>query len=87
MRHHPKITPPSLVEAMYLGLPVIAFNVSYNKETTFNQAIYFSNAEELSNLVNKTKEKELKNLGNKMKEIATKEYTWETISEKYAAIF
>lgn len=80
-------TNPSLVEAMYLGLPVIAFNVSYNQETTFNQAIYFSNAEELSNLVNKTKEKELKNLGNKMKEIATKEYTWETISEKYAAIF
>jgi putative lipase involved disintegration of autophagic bodies len=27
-------TNPSLVEAIYLGLPILAFGVEYNKETT-----------------------------------------------------
>jgi glycosyltransferase involved in cell wall biosynthesis len=31
-------TNPSLVEAMYLGLPVIAFDVSYNRTTTDNSS-------------------------------------------------
>lgn len=34
-------TNPSLVEAMYLGLPVVSFNVSYNKTTTENKAFVF----------------------------------------------
>ncbi len=36
-------TNPSLVEAMYLGLPVFAYGVQYNKETTHNKANYFDN--------------------------------------------
>ena len=32
-----------LVEAMYLGLNSIAFGVSFNLETTQNEALYFNN--------------------------------------------
>ena len=34
-------TNPSLVEAMYLGLPVFAFSSGYNEYTTENKALYF----------------------------------------------
>jgi putative lipase involved disintegration of autophagic bodies len=40
-------TNPSLVEAMSLGLPVLAFGVSFNKATTEHKALYFATKEEL----------------------------------------
>jgi glycosyltransferase involved in cell wall biosynthesis len=40
-------TNPSLVEAMYLGLPVIAYRVSYNVVTTGNKALYFNRVKDL----------------------------------------
>src|SRR5690606_1240493 len=45
-------TNPSLVEAMYLGLPILAFDVSYNKFTTKNTALYFKNKEEIIHNLN-----------------------------------
>ena len=41
-------TNPSLVEAMYLGRPVIAFDVSYNCVTTENKALYFKNGKKFN---------------------------------------
>ncbi len=76
-------TNPSLVEAMYLGLPIIAFSVSYNKVTTENKAMYFKNRIELAHLVLTTSDAQFEQLGNKMKEIALRRYTWKLISEKY----
>ena len=40
-------TNPSLVEAMHLGLPIIAFGCAFNRETTEGAARYFDNADEL----------------------------------------
>jgi len=40
-------TNPSLVEAMYLGLPIFAYGIGYNKETTQNKALYFNDKYEL----------------------------------------
>lgn len=40
-------TNPSLVEAMFFGRPVFAFDVAYNRESTFGAAVYFRDAEEL----------------------------------------
>src|SRR5690606_38648906 len=40
-------TNPSLVEAMCLGLPILAYDVDYNRFTTKNIAIYFGNEIEL----------------------------------------
>lgn len=76
-------TNPSLVEAMNLGLPVFAFDVSYNRETTFNQAYYFKTSAELETLIQHTSISKLIELGQKMNEIAIKEYTWEKIASQY----
>ena len=79
-------TNPSLCEAMYLGLPVIAFSSGYNEFTTNNQAIYFRNAEELTSIVNNKSQLNLKEIGNNMKAIAEKLYIWAKIASKYKEI-
>ena len=79
-------TNPSLVEAMYLGLPVFSFDVSYNRTTTEQSAKYFSSAEELKKLLNDVDSQELKVLAHKMKEIANRRYIWSVIAQKYYAL-
>lgn len=79
-------TNPSLVEAMALKLPIIAYGVDYNKETTSNKAIYFLNSNELSNIIKDLNENELNFLAKNMQELAQKNYTWEVISTKYAKL-
>lgn len=76
-------TNPSLVEAMYLGLPIIAFSVSYNRTTTEDMALYFSNSEELKKHIKQTGIKQLKELGKDLQSIAIRRYTWPYISNKY----
>ncbi|HPI12237.1 MAG TPA: DUF1972 domain-containing protein [Catalimonadaceae bacterium] len=76
-------TNPSLVEAMYLGLPVFAFGVSYNRTTTEQKARYFQKAADLKTLVEETSISEIKEIGASMKEIANRRYTWEVIAAKY----
>jgi len=80
-------TNPSLVEAMSLGLPILAYGVDYNKETTEGYAQYFSNSTELSGLIAKIDAEDLLSMANKMKEIANRRYRWEIISEQYAGLF
>jgi glycosyltransferase involved in cell wall biosynthesis len=76
-------TNPSLVEAMFLGLPVIAFGVSYNKTTTEGKAMYFNSVEELKALITTKKITDLKSNALIMKEIACRRYTWKVIADKY----
>ena len=77
-------TNPSLVEAMFLGLPVIAFNVSYNISTTLNKAFYFKREDDLVELLNSLDEEHLFSVKTEMKRIADEKYTWSIIAEKYA---
>jgi len=76
-------TNPSLVEAMYLGLSVLANNVSYNRVTTENKALYFDGKESLISQINNLYTAKLIKIGNEMKEIAQRRYTWSTIAKKY----
>ncbi len=76
-------TNPSLVEAMYLQLPVIAFNVSYNKTTTENKAWYFKEADDIVKIVETATPEERKEKALVMKEIADRRYTWKVIADKY----
>lgn len=71
-------TNPSLVEAMFFGKPILAFDVIYNRETTENKAHYFKTSEELVKLLH-SRPKD----GCKMQEIATKRYTWSFIARQY----
>ena len=76
-------TNPSLVEAMYLALPVLAFHVSYNKTTTERNAWYFSTEEDIVRIVQSLTPQDLREKALQMKEIADRRYTWEIIAKKY----
>lgn len=82
-------TNPSLVEAMFLGLPIFAYDVSYNRETTLNSCQYFQTTKELEALIKEAAVNRhliVKNAEN-MKNIAMKLYTWKAIAEKYSDAF
>jgi hypothetical protein len=76
-------TNPSLVEAMYLNRNIIAFDVSYNRETTEQKATYFKNAQDLVAIVKS------KSVNNALinAEIANKRYTWSVIAKQYDALY
>jgi glycosyltransferase involved in cell wall biosynthesis len=76
-------TNPSLVEAMYLGLPILSFGVSYNRVTTENRAIYFKNLQELIYEINTLDAKKMKDMGKTLETIARRRYTWSHIAAKY----
>lgn len=80
-------TNPSLIEAMYLGLPVFAFDIPYNVETTHYQAKYFKDNEALTYLFENMDKWNLDEISGNMKEIADNFYTWDIVSEKYSKIF
>lgn len=80
-------TNPSLVEAMTLGLPIVAFDVEYNQETTFNMALFFKDSQELLEIISRLDKINLSKISLEMKSLAKKHYTWLSVSEKYANIF
>lgn len=82
-------TNPSLVEAMYLGLPVICFDVSYNRATTHSRALYFSTGEELVERVDKMMRDENYRIevSKEMRSLAMRHYTWEKVCAAYYDLF
>lgn len=76
-------TNPSLVEAMYLSLPVIAYGVSYNYATTEGKALYFTSAHELCTLIAQTPVARYKQVAALMKTIADRRYQWPVVALKY----
>lgn len=80
-------TNPSLVEAMSLGLPVIAYGCVFNRETTCDQALFFNSSDELVSVLSTLNDELIKEIGLKMKRLADRLYTWSRISSCYAEIF
>jgi len=76
-------TNPSLVEAMYLGLPMMVYGVSYNRTTTEGKALYFRSEAELLELISIKKIGDLKKVAQAMSEIAHRRYNWKLIADKY----
>lgn len=76
-------TNPSLVEAMWLGLCIIAYDIGYNKETTANKARYFSEKSDLISQLKSISKTEISIISVEMKRIAKEMYTWSVISDKY----
>lgn len=79
-------TNPSLVEAMYLQLPVLSFDVIYNRVTTNNQALFFHDEESLKQVLNNIHRQPLHAIGRALRLFAERKYTWEIVSNKYAAL-
>lgn len=76
-------TNPSLVEAMSLGLPIAAFDVNFNRETTEHKALYFDQADALIDILRNTPEAQFGTLRDDMKSIADRRYTWRIVSDQY----
>lgn len=76
-------TNPSLVEAMFFGIPVICYDVIYNRQTTYGQAVYFKDLDELCNLISSQPPRD----GVRLRELAFRNYTWETIVHNYEDLF
>lgn len=80
-------TNPSLVEAMFLGLPIIASNVPYNRATTEDKALYFDNVDDLLMIVLSLSDEKKKEIAINMKEIAHRRYLWRIIASKYENLY
>ena len=81
-------TNPSLVEAMNIGLPIVAYGKTpFNRGTTEHKAIYFDNLDELKNIISSLDTINLESVGAAMKEIADRRYKWEIICSKYEALY
>jgi REP element-mobilizing transposase RayT len=80
---------PSLVEAMYMELPVFAFDINYNRATTEDQAYYFHDAHDLAKLLKgiSSHKINLQDCAKSMKKIAEKRYRWKIVADQYAKVF
>lgn len=79
-------TNPSLVEVMFFGCPILAYDVVYNRETTENKAIYFKDITDLTELL--TKDRSLyESHGESMIEIAHRRYSWKAIAAQYESLY
>lgn len=79
-------TNPSLCEAMNLGLPIFAFSNGYNQNTTYNQALYFENEIQLTEMILNTREEELEKIGKNMRVLAEQHYQWDYIAREYEKV-
>ncbi len=79
-------TNPSLVEAMFFGVPILAFDCIYNKESTEYKANYFKSSDSLITLINSTTIDYNQNANN-MTEIANRRYRWEIIARQYENLY
>lgn len=79
-------TNPSLVEAMYLGLPILAYDVVYNKVTTEKKAYYFEDAEQLGKMIKFHEVLDLDRVSRDLYNVAYRRYRWSVITNKYAEL-
>ncbi|MDR3060581.1 MAG: DUF1972 domain-containing protein [Dysgonamonadaceae bacterium] len=79
-------TAPSLVEAMNLGRAIVSYDVPTNRETTQDQAFFFSDRESLVKILEELDEEKIKSNEKQMLKIASENYTWDIVAAQYARI-
>lgn len=75
-------TNPSLVEAMFLGIPILCYDVIYNRATTCGEADYYTNTKELISLIGNHRAS-----GTRMRQLANEHYTWKHITKQYEDVY
>lgn len=79
-------TNPSLVEAMFFGKQILAFDCVYNRATLHNEGLYFKSVESLIGcMADRANESWLVD-GENIRKLATREYRWEKIRHAYMAM-
>lgn len=76
-------TNPSLVEAMFSGKPIFAFDVVYNRETTFGKASYFKDVNQLVDLLTTGVTAD----GQELLQLAQEHYVWKKIAQQYESLY
>lgn len=79
-------TNPSLVEAMNLGLPVLAFDCVYNRATTEDKAFYWKTADDIARIIIEESGR-FPETAAAMAEAGKRLYTWERIAGQYNALY
>lgn len=79
-------TNPSLVEAMFFGMPILAYDVIYNRETTENKAHYFRSVQDLIELLSQPLSVYTDN-ALEMLNIARNRYCWSCIAKQYESLY
>lgn len=80
-------TNPSLVEMMHFGIPIFAFDCTFNRYSTDDKAIYFKDVNQLIDVLVSTHQDSLSDNACHMKRIAKERYTWHEISRQYELIY
>lgn len=75
-------TNPSLVEAMFFGRPIVAYDVVYNRETTGGKALYFKTSEDICELLSR----EDLNCED-LRLLAEERYKWSYIAKAYEKLY
>lgn len=75
-------TNPSLVEAMFFGRPIVAYDVVYNRETTGGKALYFKTTDDICKLLSH----EDLNCED-LRLLAEESYKWSYIAKAYERLY
>ncbi|WP_287047730.1 DUF1972 domain-containing protein [Treponema sp.] len=79
-------TNPSLVEAMNLGLPILAFDCVYNRATTEDKALYWKTSDDIVRIIIE-ESSSFEEVSRAMKEVGKRLYSWKTIAELYNSLY
>jgi glycosyltransferase involved in cell wall biosynthesis len=79
-------TNPVLVESMWAGLPILAYDVSFNRYTTYNLAFYFKTAEQLEKIIQNEDSRSITDSARNLFEAAKTQYKWEHILNAYEKV-
>ena len=79
-------TNPVLVESMWARLPILAFDVSFNRHTTENKAFYFTTPEDLAKISAALTGAQRSDCADMLFSVASNKYKWKHIRTAYEAL-